>query len=165
MKTDQLEKRVTLEEFMEKVDENETLFIGATSGYLFIGNVKRFREDFPKISRKAHRELENANRKLIALINETNDLIAKENEERDGTKLPSIRCNLQEIKRDLFKRKVLDSYEKILEGEESGRAVIISGTESGSFWFKKEYEERRKHEYLRKVAVSTERVESTERAV
>lgn len=128
---------------MSKMNEEQTVFIGAASGYLFIGTMKEFRADFPAIEAEADEALRNTTKKINELIEEINAAISEENEHLDGVKLNDIQRNLTEVKKTLREREVLEVYEKILDGNESGTAVIIRGSERGKYWFKKEYEEKR----------------------
>lgn len=132
-----------LDAVMSKMSEEKTVFIGAASGYLFIGTMKEYRADFPAIEAEADEALKNTTRKINELIEEINAAISEENEHLDGIKLNEIQRNLTEVKKTLREREVLEVYEKILDGNESGTAVIIRGSERGRYWFRKEYEEKR----------------------
>lgn len=132
-----------LDAVMSKMSEEKTVFIGAASGYLFIGTMKEYRADFPAIEAEADEALKNTTKKINELIEEINAAISEENEHLDGIKLNEIQRNLTEVKKTLREREVLEVYEKILDGNESGTAVIIRGSERGRYWFRKEYEEKR----------------------
>ena len=132
-----------LDAVMSKMSEEKTVFIGAASGYLFIGTMKEYRADFPAIEAEADEALKNTTKKINELIEEINAAISEENEHLDGIKLKEIQRNLTEVKKTLREREVLEVYEKILDGNESGTAVIIRGSERGRYWFRKEYEEKR----------------------
>lgn len=132
-----------LDTVMSKMSEEKTVFIGAASGYLFIGTMKEYRADFPAIEAEADEALKNTTKKINELIEEINAAISEENEHLDGIKLNEIQRNLTEVKKTLREREVLEVYEKILDGNESGTAVIIRGSERGRYWFRKEYEEKR----------------------
>lgn len=132
-----------LDAVMSKMSEEKTVFIGAASGYLFIGTMKEYRADFPAIEAEADEALKNTTKKINELIEEINAAISEENEHLDGIKLNEIQRNLTEVKKKLREREVLEVYEKILDGNESGTAVIIRGSERGRYWFRKEYEEKR----------------------
>lgn len=132
-----------LDAVMSKMSEEKTVFIGAASGYLFIGTMEEYRADFPAIEAEADEALKNTTKKINELIEEINAAISEENEHLDGIKLNEIQRNLTEVKKTLREREVLEVYEKILDGNESGTAVIIRGSERGRYWFRKEYEEKR----------------------
>lgn len=132
-----------LDAVMSKMSEEKTVFIGAASEYLFIGTMKEYRADFPAIEAEADEALKNTTKKINELIEEINAAISEENEHLDGIKLNEIQRNLTEVKKTLREREVLEVYEKILDGNESGTAVIIRGSERGRYWFRKEYEEKR----------------------
>ncbi|MBR6507493.1 MAG: hypothetical protein IKT37_07845 [Clostridia bacterium] len=137
------ERSMVLNAVMSKFDEDRTVFIGASCGYLFIGTLKEYRVDFPKIEKEADEELKKTTIKINELIDEINAEISEENENTDGVKLNAILKKLTEVKTKLRDREVLEVYDKILNGNESGTAVIIRGSERGRYWLKKEYEEKR----------------------
>ncbi len=137
------ENSTVLNAVMSKFDEDRTVFIGASCGYLFIGTLKEYRVDFPKIEKEADEELKKTTFKINELIEEINAEISEENENSDGVKLNAILKKITEVKTKLRDRSVLEVYEKILDGNESGTAVIIRGSERGRYWLKKEYEEKR----------------------
>lgn len=137
------EGQVVLNAVMAKMDEEKTVFIGAASGYLFIGSVKEYKVDFPKIEKEADEALKNTTAKINELIGEINAAIKEENERPDGVKLKKILQNVTDAKTKLRDREVLEVYDKLLGGNESGTAVIIRGAENGRYWFRKEYEEKR----------------------
>lgn len=139
------EGQVVLNAVMAKMEEDKTVFIGAASGYLFIGSVKEYEVDFPEIEKKADEALKKTTSKINELIAKINAAINEENERPDGIKLNEILQNVKEVKTKLRDREVLEVYDKLLGGNESGTAVIIRGTENGKYWFRKEYEERREN--------------------
>lgn len=132
-----------LKDIISRISPDETLFIGAASGYLFIGNLEKFRADFPALEKEADKALKKNTERINDIIDEVNGLIDEENRELDGVVLNKIQKNLEKTKKLLTERKVLDSYARVLENEESGTAVIIKGAEYGRYWFKSEYDKQK----------------------
>ena len=131
-----------LKEFMSSIAPDKTVFIGAASGYLFIGDLKAYKADFPKLEEEADKALKKSTESANKLIHELNKKIDEENEHADGALMPKIQNELFMTKKTLSEREIIETYEKILDGEESGLAVIIKGSEHGKYWFKREYDKK-----------------------
>ena len=142
------EPKTSLDELMEHADAEETFFVGASTGYIFIGTVATYKEDIEKISSRCVKALNNEAKLINNEINEVNKLLLLENDEQAGVEYPAIRYKLRQITKGLQKRKVIETYQKILEDEEAGTAVIIRGLEGGRFWFKKEYDASKKRRQM-----------------
>ena len=130
----------TLDRFMELYAKDRTVFVGAASGYLFIGDLETYKRDIKSLDAQAKDALEKRTRLVAKLVEEVNKLIREENERGDGTKFPIIEEKLSEIKAGISERRVVESYQKILRGVEAGTACIISGNEHGKYWLKSEYD-------------------------
>lgn len=137
-------RSMTLSSLMQKMAANETIFIGAASGFLFIGNLECYKEKFAELEEEADKALNKQTNSVNRLISDINKEIEKENKDRDGTHIAKIQSDLLNVHKKLRERKVLDCYKKILEGDESGTAIIIRGSEMGRYWFKHEFEEDHK---------------------
>lgn len=132
---------ITLEKLMSEVsDQNKTYFIGALNGYLFIGNIKQFQTDFRKISEECQQRIIDSKKNINKKISEINKLIDKENETAEGKYIRKIDNLMNLVARSLYERNVIETYEKLSTAPDDGIAVIISGTESGKYWFKDEYD-------------------------
>lgn len=129
-----------LDEFMKLWGEDHMVFVGALSGYIFIGNLTAYKRDIAKLDAQAKAALERKTNQVRLMVDDVNKLIDEENEHGDGVNLPRIDRAFSEIKTGISQRRIIETYEKVLDGAESGVAVIIAGAEVGKYWLKSEYD-------------------------
>lgn len=137
-----MDKEYTLEELMKRVDPKETVFIGAASGYLFIGNLDTYKADFDQINADIMAKDNSIVETCNEAIDQLNQEIERFNTFGDGEELRSIKSKLDKIKKSLYQREVVDVYRKMMKGDDAGIAVIIRGGEPGKYWFKEEYDNK-----------------------
>lgn len=137
-------KKVTLNELMKDAKPGRNFFIGAASGFIFCGDIQAYRADFDAISEECTKALIAKEKVINRQIEHINELIKSENKVCEGEHIPEINGGLSITDKSLFDRKVIECYKKISQGTESGYAVIIRGSEYGDFWFKSEYDKKRK---------------------
>lgn len=137
---------MTLADALREIQDDEIVHIGSGTGFLFVGDKDTFEEDEEKISKECRERAI----KMMALY--------MDNIRKATCDIGQKRIKLEELKNradaiqklcdkvgemmgnliPLPERTVREVYPRI-EGD--GVIVLISGTENGRYWEKKEYDE------------------------
>ena len=136
----------TIAELFKKAP-NTVFYIGAESGFFFIGNAKRWEKYSKKINGKcrdlhdskqlaAHKNLPRILNDVVALVNNPEKL----NKNACGMVVGRLAKTLDNIATpwvDIWDRTPIEICEKELE---QGYAIKVEGLEEGKFWTKDEFD-------------------------
>lgn len=154
---------MTLKQLIETVEDTRILYIGSKTNYFFIGTAKEYAERIRDLSAAYHNAAEVGEANTIVDLRRYSASLAKATElaKTDPDAIETMLEIANEIgnasKRnahykkvlrdwvDFQNRPVLESYDKTwfeaAAGEtEPGLAIIISGSESGPYWTKSEWD-------------------------
>jgi hypothetical protein len=138
---------ILLKDAIEKY-KDRTLYIGAQSGWFYIGDsdceseLKEIAEDFHKQIQQFY---ESSRRKYTNAISERK--VSKELLDIKKQTYQAALANYDYVEEhpDFLEREVLSDTERIPDDEGTGRLLKIEGPEIARFWFKSEYERDKKY--------------------
>lgn len=136
---------LTLLEALMLIPDDEVIHIGSGTGFLFVGTKESFARDEDVIYADCIKAARKNTQLCLKQIQEQTEKIGKRR-----TKLEDLRKIAEEISEcckklgeytenfiPLSRRSVLDAYPRQLN---DGVILLISGTESGKYWDKTEYD-------------------------
>lgn len=143
-------KKKKLDAFIKSMPDDEMLYVGAKTSFIFIGTKDEWEKDKAHLNELHHDKIENC---LSYSENNLNDNIvrlSKEyyNNEKEGlfNVIDELTYYLKVIRKctsylkdwkDIPERTVLDSYPRI---QKDGTVIVFDGEETGSYWYKSEYD-------------------------
>jgi hypothetical protein len=146
---------MTLQEYMNNLEDDKIVAIGSKSQYFFIGTKEEFEEDIDKIDKILADDRQRYLQDALVTIENIKKLQYEEGMGtydfaekliHSGRALKSAltrKENLKKAIRDykpIRDREVIDEYESITENV---TRVIVPGYEQGTFWFRDEYKNMR----------------------
>lgn len=159
--------KIKLSDMISTMEKDQILYIGSKTGYFFIGTAEEYEKGITELSRKYHEAAEVGEANAIYDFKKIFANMLKESETAnpDGTNMDGMLDaakalgNASERIRhyrdalsgwvDFQNRPVMDHYRKCWSDTGSGETVpgysiIVSGTESGPYWMKSEWEKDKK---------------------
>jgi hypothetical protein len=124
-------------------NKNEILYIGALTGWLFIGTYDEYKEQIEDISKKSHATYQGYYAKAKRELSHA--YAAKSIEEKQRL-VNQAKANLDYIEAhmDLSKRPVIEYTPRIPDEDGAGMRIKIEGPESGKYWTRTDW--RKSHE-------------------
>ena len=125
-----------LNEVIDLLDDNDSICVGASSSFFFIGTVAEYKEDIPLIE---------------AFYKAT-------------TRRYSSRKNAEELSHPLHERLITEIYSRDLPGEPLTKRFTIAGYEVGKIWLRSEYPKTLHQMRLKLTSEPSRVVEAVEKA-
>ena len=125
---------MNLKEALEDITDETVIYIGARTGWLYIGTKREYVANYEEINRKNEKELNDKIKELEESIPKTNGQVARSTMKKMLYKLYQIKEQMT----DLYSRKVRFQYEGI---KDKSWRIIIEGDEVTRVWMREEYEE------------------------
>ena len=151
-----MEEKTTLDEAVTALNDNVDLFIGAASGFFFIGTKKDYQEMIDGISDKYFMQFENSANKCKLRLKSSRQQMSNlkmiegetdsEFADRIFQSLKNYQLEISALDNAITRVKtfvplrnriVTELYKKKYE---DGTAIIVEGYEDGKFWLKEEWE-------------------------